>query len=109
MRPKTPEVQSQQLLGFPPCAHRQMMAPTPYVKTNKNDAADAEAICEAVARPNMRFCVDQECRAAKRLALHRVRQGFVKARMAQANQVRDCLVSLAGSVAIRNLHLHDTP
>ncbi|MGF6371740.1 transposase [Paraburkholderia sp. RAU6.4a] len=27
----------------------------PYVKTNKNDAADAEAICEAVARPNMRF------------------------------------------------------
>jgi len=27
----------------------------PYVKTNKNDVADAEAICEAVARPNMRF------------------------------------------------------
>lgn len=35
-----------------------LMAPQfvkPYVKTNKNDAADAEAICEAVARPNMRF------------------------------------------------------
>jgi transposase len=32
----------------------------PYVKTNKNDGADAEAICEAVARPNVRFvdCVD---------------------------------------------------
>jgi transposase len=27
----------------------------PYVKTNKNDARDAEAICEAVSRPNMRF------------------------------------------------------
>lgn len=35
-----------------------LMAPQfvkPYVKTNKNDAADAEAICEAVTRPNMRF------------------------------------------------------
>ena len=35
-----------------------LMAPLfvkPYVKTNKNDAADAEAICEAVTRPNMRF------------------------------------------------------
>jgi len=35
-----------------------LMAPQfvkPYVKTNKNDAADAEAICEAVSRPNMRF------------------------------------------------------
>ncbi|VEB08933.1 transposase [Yersinia enterocolitica subsp. enterocolitica] len=30
----------------------------PYVKTNKTDAADAEAICEAVARPNMRFVSD---------------------------------------------------
>ena len=35
-----------------------MMSPQfvkPYVKTNKNDALDAEAICEAVRRPNMRF------------------------------------------------------
>ncbi|SOE50381.1 Transposase [Burkholderia sp. OK233] len=44
-----------------------LMAPQfvkPYVKTNKNDVADAEAICEAVARPNMRFVpvknVDQQ-------------------------------------------------
>ncbi|MDF3599726.1 transposase, partial [Burkholderia cenocepacia] len=41
------------------CGHTvRLMAPQfvkPYVKTNKNDAADAEAICEAVARPNMRF------------------------------------------------------
>jgi transposase len=35
-----------------------LMAPQfvkPYVRTNKNDAADAEAICEAVSRPSMRF------------------------------------------------------
>ena len=46
-----------------------LMAPQfvkPYVKTNKNDAADAEAICEAVSRPSMRFVpiksVEQACR-----------------------------------------------
>jgi transposase len=32
----------------------------PYVKTNKNDGADAEAICEAVARPNIEICSDQK-------------------------------------------------
>jgi transposase len=39
-----------------------LMAPQfvkPYVKTNKNDAADAEAICEAVTRPNMRLCLSK--------------------------------------------------
>ncbi len=63
----------------------------PYVKSNKNDAADAEAICEAVARPNMRFVPvkDEEQQAV--LALHRARQGFVKARTAQANQIRGLL------------------
>lgn len=35
-----------------------------YVKTNKNDARDAEAICEAVARPNMRFVAVEDSRAA---------------------------------------------
>jgi transposase len=46
-----------------------LMAPQfvkPYVKTNKNDAADAEAICEAVGRPNMRFVPIKKCRAAGR-------------------------------------------
>lgn len=58
----------------------------PYVKTNKNDAADAEAICEAVGRPNMRFVPIKNIEQQGVLALHRVRQGFVKARTAQANQ-----------------------
>src|SRR5664279_6337983 len=55
-----------------------LMAPQfvkPYVKTNKNDAADAEAICEAVTRPNMRFVPIKVVEQQGVLALHRVRQG----------------------------------
>jgi transposase len=71
-----------------------LMAPQfvkPYVKSNKNDAADAEAICEAVARPSMRFVPIKNVEQQAVLALHRVRQGFVKARTAQANQIRGLL------------------
>ncbi|WP_028208285.1 IS110 family RNA-guided transposase [Paraburkholderia nodosa] len=71
-----------------------LMAPQfvkPYVKTNKNDAADAEAICEAVGRPNMRFVPIKNIEQQAVLALHRVRQGFVKARTAQSNQIRGLL------------------
>lgn len=63
----------------------------PYVKSNKNDAADAEAICEAVGRPSMRFVPIKNAEQQAVLALHRVRQGFVKARTAQANQIRGLL------------------
>lgn len=63
----------------------------PYVKTNKNDAADAEAICEAVTRPTMRFVPIKSREQLAVLALHRARQGFVKARTAQANQIRGLL------------------
>jgi len=71
-----------------------LMAPQfvkPYVKTNKNDAADADAICEAVARPSMRFVPIKSSEQLAVLALHRARQGFVKARTAQANQIRGLL------------------
>lgn len=71
-----------------------LMAPKfvkPYVKTNKNDAADAEAICEAVTRPTMRFVPIKNGEQLAVLALHRARQGFVKARTAQANQIRGLL------------------
>ncbi|WLI10673.1 MULTISPECIES: IS110 family transposase [Pseudomonas] len=67
-----------------------LMAPQfvkPYVKTNKNDVADAEAICEAVGRSNMRFVPIKDIEQQAVLSLHRVRQGFVKARTAQANQI----------------------
>jgi transposase len=71
-----------------------LMAPQfvkPYVKTNKNDAADAEAICEVVARPNMRFVPSKNVEQQGVLALHRARQGFVKARTSQANRIRGLL------------------
>jgi transposase len=71
-----------------------LMAPQfvkPYVKTNKNDAADAEAICEAVSRPSMRFVPVKNIEQQAVLSLHRARQGFVKARTAQANQIRGLL------------------
>lgn len=71
-----------------------LMAPQfvkPYVKTNKNDMADAEAICEAVSRPNMRFVPMKTVEQQAILSVHRARQGFVKARTAQANQIRGLL------------------
>ena len=71
-----------------------LMAPQfvkPYVKTNKNDARDAEAICEAVARPSMRFVPIKTVEQQAVLALHRARQGLVVARTAQANQLRGLL------------------
>jgi len=71
-----------------------LMAPQfikPYVKSNKNDAADAEAICEAVTRPSMRYVPIKNIEQQAVLSLHRARQGFVKARTAQANQIRGLL------------------
>ena len=71
-----------------------LMAPQfvkPYVKTNKNDMADAEAICEAVSRPNMRFVPMKHIEQQAILSVHRARQGFVKARTAQGNQMRGLL------------------
>lgn len=71
-----------------------LMAPQfvkPYVKTNKNDARDAEGICEAVSRPSMRFVPVKTLDQQGVLALHRARQGFVAARTAQANQIRGLL------------------
>jgi transposase len=70
-----------------------LMAPQfvkPYVKTNKNDVADAEAICGAVSRPSMRFVPIKSVEQQAILCVHRVRQGFVKARTAQGIRSADC-------------------
>jgi transposase len=56
-----------------------LMAPQfvkPYVKSNKHDAADAEAICEAVSRPSMRFVPIKNIEQQAALSLHRTRQGL---------------------------------
>jgi transposase len=63
----------------------------PYVKGNKNDANDAEAICEAVGRPNMRFVPVKSVEQQDLQALHRVRSGLVQERTAKINQVRGLL------------------
>ncbi len=63
----------------------------PYVKGNKNDANDAEAICEAVGRPNMRFVPVKSVEQQDIQMLHRVRSGLVKERTAHANRTRGLL------------------
>lgn len=64
---------------------------SPYRKSGKNDANDAEAICEAVGRPNMRFvpAKDEEQQAV--LMVHRARSLMVASRTAQVNQIRGLL------------------
>ena len=60
----------------------------PYVKRNKTDAADAEAICEAAARPNMRFVPIKSIEQQAILALHRTRALLIRQRTQLANAVR---------------------
>lgn len=64
----------------------------PYVKSNKNDSRDAEAICEAVSRSSMRFVAIKNIEQQDVLALHRVRARLVKERTAIANQIRGLLM-----------------
>ena len=71
-----------------------LMAPQyvkPYVKTNKNDLRDAEAIAEAVARPSMRFVPIKKVEQQDLQALHRVRERLMVARTALVNEMRGLL------------------
>ena len=70
----------------------------PYVKTNKNDAADAEAICEAVSRPNMRFVSVKSEEQQALLLLHRERDGVVRDRTALINRIRASLQEFGVSI-----------
>jgi transposase len=63
----------------------------PYVKSNKNDANDAEAICEAVTRPNMRFVPQKTVRQQDLQCQHRVRSRLVACRTQLVNQTRGLL------------------
>jgi transposase len=63
----------------------------PYVKSNKNDSHDAEAICEAVQRPNMRFVGNKNIEQQDIQAIHRIRERLVKNRSALVNQIRGLL------------------
>lgn len=60
----------------------------PYVKRQKNDATDAEAICEAVTRPNMRFVPTKTAEQQSCLMLHRARHLFIRQQTAVINSIR---------------------
>ena len=60
----------------------------PYVKTNKNDKVDAEAICETISRPNMRFVSIKTIEQQDLQSMHRIREGLITQRTAKANQIR---------------------
>ena len=74
----------------------------PYVKSQKNDANDAEAICEAMSRPTMRYVPVKTLEQQDIQAIHRVRSSLIGQRTATANQIRG-LVAEYGLVAPKQL------
>ncbi|MEH6952744.1 IS110 family transposase (plasmid) [Nitrobacter sp. NHB1] len=75
---------------------------TPYVKSNKNDRNDAEAICEAVGRPSMRFVPPKSVDQLAVQAVHRIRRRLVADRVRLVNQIRG-LLSEHGIVIARDI------
>jgi transposase len=87
-----------------------MMAPQfvkPYVKSNKNDANDAEGICEAVTRPNMKFVPVKKIEQQDVLLSHRARELVIKQRTAQANQIRGLLAEYGIVIALGISHIRE--
>ena len=83
-----------------------LMAPkfvAPYRKSDKNDGNDAEAVCEAVTRPSMRFVPVKSVEQQALLALHRVRQGFIVERTAIINRLRGLLTEFGVVLALRSV------
>ena len=74
----------------------------PYVKSNKNDANDAVAVCEAMSRPSMRFVAVKTVEQQDIQAAHRIRSELIAQRTAKANQIRG-LVAEYGLVAPQQL------
>jgi transposase len=82
-----------------------LMAPkfeAPYRKSDKNDGNDAEAVCEAVGRPSMRFVPVKSVEQQALLTLHRVRQGFVVERTALINRLRGLLAEFGVVLPLRS-------
>lgn len=83
-----------------------LMAPkfvAPYRKSDKNDGNDAEAVCEAVTRPSMRFVPVKSVEQQALLALHRVRQGFVVERTAVINRLRGLMSEFGVVLPLRSV------
>lgn len=80
-----------------------LMAPKfvkPYLKSNKNDQRDAEAICEALLRPSMRFVAIKSVEQQAVLVLHGLRQGLIDARTALVNALRGHLGEFGVAVSV---------
>ena len=75
----------------------------PYVKSNKHDMADAEAICEAVTRPTMRFVPIKNVEQQAMLSIHRAREGFIGDRTATGNRIRGLLAEF-GLIIPQGIH-----
>ena len=71
----------------------------PYVKRGKNDAADADAICEAMSRPGMRFVPIKSAASQAALMLHKTRELFVKQKTMSVNALRGHLAEFGMIVA----------
>jgi transposase len=69
-----------------------------YVKTHKNDKRDAEAICEAVSRPTMRFVEIKSIEQQDMQAVHRIRERLIKSRIALTNEMRGLLMESGISI-----------
>jgi transposase len=85
-----------------------LMAPkfvAPYRKSGKNDGNDAEAICEAVGRPSMRFVPVKSVEQQALLTLHRVRLGFVEERTATINRIRGLMAEFGVVLAQRAIEV----
>ncbi len=78
-----------------------------YLKRNKSDALDAEAICEAVGRPTMRFVPVKDEEGQAMMTLHRVRASFVEKRTALTNQLRATLSEFGIVAAVGERGLGD--
>ena len=77
----------------------------PFLMTDKNDANDAAAICEAVQRPRMRFVPHKTQDQSDIQAIHRVRHGFVRARTATINQARGLLAEYGITIRQGSRHV----
>jgi transposase len=80
----------------------------PYVKTNKNDYIDAEAIAEAVTRPSMRFVPIKTDDQLDLQSLHRVRERWVGRRTAVINQIRSLLLERGITVPKGRRHIEES-
>ncbi|EMG9444200.1 IS110 family transposase [Escherichia coli] len=90
----------------------------PFVKSNKNDFIDAEAICEAASRPSMRFVQPRTETQQTMRALHRVRESLIRDKVKTTNQIHGFLLEFGislptGDAVIKRLSLvlaeHEIP